>query len=335
MAQGIPRLDRDSTVLDYIPGQLIPVLIRDPNTGKLYLNPLKKYVQPFTLVIEPASVVVAAGDLSLPIPMTLDAKGPFEVFSASYYSSRAEGFTVQIMNPDERPLLMNREIHVDTLAGGGGATTVIEGALAAQGSGGRPYRWPETFWLNGQENGKCIQCVFRNLSAYANTIRFALHGLRWYYMQAPQKVSDRMYQIYQNRSRTMPYFHTTEQYVSLAAGLPLTTQEYEVRFGDECWTEMKKLTAISTGLFNVRISEKSTGRSLTGGNYIRSDLVFGAGELPFLLWESALFEPGTKLVLDFQNVNYLTTNVIWPTLGCRKIMSDPREDSVAARLARY
>lgn len=319
----ILQVDKSVTVRDYIPGQPIPSLIRDPETNKVYVNPLKRYVKPFTLVTEPASITLAPGAISDPIPMLIDNKGHFEVMQAFFVSQRAAGFTVEIMDPENRPVLMNREVHVGTIASGAGVTTAYETFTSAD-SGGRPFLWPETFFMNVEDHGKALFCKFRNLSTQSNTIRFYLHGLRWYHAQAPSRVADRMQEIYRERFRTMPFFYTTEQFVTLAG---LGSTEEDIRFTDEAWVELTKLMRVSTGRFNVLIREKASAKRFMN-SAIRDDLVFGNGEFPFLMWESSLFEPNYKLTFEMTDLSG-ETNTIWVTLGCRKVFWDPKETRLA------
>jgi hypothetical protein len=318
-----PSVERDFSIRDYIPGQPIPLLVRDPVTKEVVVNPLKRWVKPFTLTTEPATIVLGANALSEPIPMTLDNKGHFEVMQAFFQSSEAQGFTVQLFDPEMRALLQqqNRELHVSTLASGGGVVTPYE-AFPAVGSAGRPFRWPETLWIHVGDKGKALFAVFRNLSGNQNTIRFNLHGLRWYHLQAPSKVAERMEQIYHGRLRTFPFFYTTEQNITLAA---LASGEFEMRFTDEAWVEwFKGMDFTTNGNYNVRIREKTAGKRFME-QPIRNDLVFGNGEFPFLNWESSLFEPNYKLVFEVENLSP-GTNRIFLTLACRKILIDPADD---------
>lgn len=340
-----PRMDQDLTVHDYIPGQPVPSLIKDKINGKVIYNPLKPWIKPFSLVTEPASITLAGNAISQPIPLPVDNKGFYEIVDAFFTSQRADGFTVQLFDPDNRPILMNREIHVATMASGGGTSTNA-GALATASSAGRPFRWPETLWFNVEKSGKALFATFRNLSSLSNTIRFGFHGLRWYYVQSPQKVAERMLAIYRQRLRTMPYFFTTDKFVQLAASPG--SGEFSVRFGDEAWTDVVKLMAFSTGFdvsgtgddFDVAIKETMTGKlfmgtvppttplAVTPVPRISRNLVFGNGEFPFLMWESSLFEPNYRLTFDLLN-NTQATNTIWITLGCRKYFWDPQEQELA------
>lgn len=320
----IPRAERDYTIRDYIPGQPIPAMIRDPRTGLVVTNPLKKFVLPYTLLIEPESISIPAGSWSDPVIMPIDGKGHFEIVDAFYQSQRSEGFLVKLFDPDNRPLLMNREVHVSTIASGGGTGTNYE-VFGAVGSAGRPFRWPETLFLNVEGSGRAIFARFFNLSSQANVIRFALHGLRWYHAQAPDKIASRMQEIYRTRMRSMPFFYTTEQIVQLPNdGLPVNR---EIRFTDEAWTEVIKLSVFKSAaaeFFDVRITEKATSKRYMEVP-VRDDMAFGDGEFPFLMWESSLFEPNYKLNLEMTYSGATTPLTVWPTLACRKIMFDPKD----------
>jgi len=325
----IPRADRDFHIQDYIPGQSIPPLIRDPHTGKIVVNELKRYVKPYTLSIEPFEVTLAADEVSDPIILPLDGKGHFEIVRAHFKSEQPEGFTVEIFDPgglqSERPNLMNREVHVATIAAGGPTDFAPAAVINGGSSPGRPFVWPETFWMNVDEGTKALFVRFRNLSGLSNRVRFAFHGNRWYHTLAPTPIADRMIEIYRRRFRTMPYFFTTDGIVELAA---LASGDFQMRLGDEAWTEIHKLMSFSSNQdFSALISEVATGKKYMETNVHRK-LVFGDGQLPFLLWEPTLFEPNFKLnfnLVDLSNA----ANTIWITAACRKVFIDPKEVQLA------
>jgi len=325
MIGDIPRADDEFTIHDYVPGQPVPILIRDPKTGKVYSNELKQYIKPYTLVTEPDPVVLGPNQLSDPIPMIIDGAGHFEIMSAFFSSSQPEGFTVELRETGERPLLMNREVHVATIASGGGVVTAYE-VFGPVGSAGRPFRWPESFFMEVSERNRAIMATFRNLSPNQNTIRFNLHGLRWYHSQAPGRIAQRMQEIYRHRFRSMPFFYTTESNVILAADGVGAFAEPEIRFTDESWLELHKQMRFSTGRFNVRIREKASGKTYMH-DPILDTLVFGNGEFPFLMWEPGLYEPDYKLTYELTNLAGVE-NTVWITLGCRKIFWDQRDDKL-------
>lgn len=321
-AKSTPGAYRDFTTHDYIPGQAIPTWIKDPESGLVVVNELKRYVKPFQLSTE--AITLAANEVSDWVPMTVDGKGHFEIFDAFFTSQRSEGFTVELFDPgnlgSERPLLMNREVHVATIASGNGTTLPLTGALPVTSSPGRPFRWPQAFFLNVADGAGTIMARFRNLSSSSNIIRFVLSGRRWYHLQAPWPVANRMEEIFREHARTFPYFFTTDAYVSLSA---LGTASPVIRFGDDAYVEWAKGMSISTGNYTARIVETTTGKRLME-QPVRNDLCFGTAELPMLNWEEMLFEPNYKLTLELTDLSN-GTNVVWITLGCRKIKLDPRE----------
>jgi len=319
----VPRVDRDVTIHDYTPGQAIPPMVRDPRTGKVVVNELKRYVKPYTMVTDQPTITLAANAISDPIPMLIDNKGHFEVYSAFFTSQRAEGFTVKLFDAKGRPILMNREVHVGTIASGGGVNTGQE-VFTATTSAGRPFVWPESFFMNSEENGTMIVAQFRNLSSSQNVIRFGLHGLRWYHLHAPDRIAQRIERIYRDKVRTMPFFYTTEQRIVLTGS---GTASEDMRFTDEAWTEWVKSMRVSTGRFNCRIIEKASRKRFMEIE-VRDTLVFGNGEFPFLMWEPVLFEPNYKLTFELTDLSG-SSNTIWITLGCRKILSDPQETQLA------
>ncbi len=324
-AKATPGALRDFTTHDYIPGQAIPTWIKDPDSGLVVVNELKKYVKPFWLTTDPNPITLAAGELSDWIPMVIDGKGHFEIFDAFFVSQRAEGFTVELFDPGnqgrERPILMNREVHVATIASGGGTTLPLTGSLPVSSSPGRPFRWPQSFFMNVVSGTGAIMARFRNLNTtQSNQIRFTLSGRRWYHLQAPWKIANRMEEIFREGARTFPYFFTTDGFVTLTA---LGTASPVVRFGDDGFVEWSKGMAVSTGGFTVRILETATQKRLMESPVINT-LAFGNGEFPFLMWEDALFEPNYQLTFELVDLSN-AANTIWITLGCRKIKVDPKE----------
>lgn len=339
----VPRAEEDFTAKDYIPGQPLPILIKDP-TGKVIINPLKPFVKPAWLIPDPVVYTMFANEVTNFFPMLIDGKGHFEVVDAFFQSSRAEGFAIEIFSAADiqgpasgivsRPLLMNREVHVSTIASGGGVALNYGGVPAASNAG-RPYKWPCTYWISADTDGaKGLFVRFRNLAAASNTVRFALHGRRWFHTQADSRIADRIQSIYRSRMRVMPFFYTTDSFATIPGGAGTGTLNRTIRFDDVSWTEVFKMSRVSTDRFLVRIAETASRKRLMGGQSatelglrVRDDLVFGGGEFPFLLWESNLFEPNFQL--DFDMTNLISgANTVWITLGCRKIMFDPKDSTL-------
>jgi hypothetical protein len=337
LMKGMPKIRAGFSVQDYIPGQPIPTLILDPDDtrkGRVVANPLKTWVRPFTLVTDPALITLAPGAVSEPIPMTIDGRGHFEIFDAFFQSDQAAGFTVTLFDAssydgeNSRPILMNREIHVATFAAGAGFSTALSGSFPASTSGGRGFRWPQTFWMDvSKGTGAQLVAIFRNLSTNTQNLRFALHGRRWYYVQAEAQVARRMEEIFRGRSRSIPFFYTTDTLPQLTALQGPTT--FQIRFGTDAWTEWVKSSVVSTGLFNCTIQDDVDGRIITGQAQVpftpmENDLLFGSGEFPFLNWETTVFEPNFAVNPVLTDISG-APNTIWLTLACKKIFPDQKD----------
>ena len=316
----VPHVSEDGTAEEYYPGDPVPTIFIDPKTKKYVVNDLKRFIKPFTVSMEDGSITLPANGESDPIPIQVDSKGPFEIFRASFTSEQSEGFTVEILDADNRALLTNREVHVATIASGNGTSTPQSGSFPTSTSGGRPFIWPTTYFIDPSEGGMIV-VKLRNLSNSPNTVRFALHGRRWYYLQAPDKIAERMSQIYRSKPRVQPFFYTTDRYVQLPAS---QGGSFVTRLGDDGWHEVVKLMAISTGTFNVRISEKTTGKKYME-NLLPSVMVFGTAEFPFLMWEDSLFEPNMRLNYELLDTSG-DPNTIWLTKAGRKLLFDPMDD---------
>jgi hypothetical protein len=327
----VPRADRFANLWHYSPGQPVPILLRDPATGRIGINELKRYVKPFVLVTEPEVVTLGPGEVSAPIPMTINSDGNVEIMGAVYTASESEAFSVMIFDPDRKIPLMNREIHVATIASGGGTYSWYEGAIT-NADAGCYYRWPETLWMNSRRGGRALFVRFRNLSDRPNDVRFCLIGQRWYHVQAPAVIGAKMDEIYRERFRTFPYFQTTEQFIHLEAAVPAAVPvNFETRFTDEAHAEWTKSSCYAPmpDYIAARIFEKTSGRYLNEFP-VPLTALFGDGVFPFMLWESNLYGPNTKLVFELQNL-YPKAQDVWLTLGCRKVVTDPKEGYFARK----
>ena len=134
------------------------------------VNPLKDYVRPFWLSTDEPNenLAVPASGSSAPTNLTVTAEGHFE--GAYFTSFRSDPMTILMNYPGKRMNLMNREIHLDTIAQ----------------LGETPFILPETLWVPAIRS---INVTFRNLTANPATVRFVCHGRRWYHYEAPQDLA--------------------------------------------------------------------------------------------------------------------------------------------------
>lgn len=316
--------------------------------GRIRVDPAKKHVVPFWLTTEPEKVSVPAatdmgtdfggftalaGGTSDPIALPIDNKGPFEIVYSSFRAKFTSGpdsgtptdqFTVVIFDPEYRPVLMNREVHARTIGGGFGSALGAGFGTAIESAAGRPLVWPETWFLEPTEGGKCVFIGFRNLTLETIEVRWAFHGVRYYHLDAYEEALREKEALYGKGRVSYPYFYTTEKDVVLGAGA--TSGEFDLRVTDDADVEIFKMTHFADNAFLWRVQEKAGKRFLDNAglgaagavNGVHSDFGWGDAEFPFIPFETMYYEQNFKLMMVFFNLTGIATR-IFPTLVCRKI----------------
>lgn len=314
---------------------------------RIQVDERKKWIVPFTLVSEPEEITVpaatlmcpgvyAGGAVGQPVIFPIESKGPFEIcytsFAARFASGPSAGqptdqFMVVIFDPDaeeKEPLLMNREVHARTMAGGFGDTLGVGWGTALQSAGGRPLVWPETFFLDPSRGGKALFMGYRNLSEFPIIVRWAFHGVLYFdeadYEQRVKEKAD----MAGPGKIVLPYFYTPDTNVRLAAD---ESFDFHMRITDEADVEIFKQNVFSDFPFLWRFQEKQGKRMLDnagltaagGANGVHSDFGWGNAEFPFIPYESLFMERNSKLILQFTNSLTDEMNRIFPTLICRKM----------------
>lgn len=290
-------------------------LVKDSRNGRIYVDTLKRFAKPYWLGTEPRAITLTPGTgqfRSVPVVMPIDRSGPVEI-DYSFYNSTGD-FAVTIFDPEGRPMLMNREIHIRTIASG--FNTLGLGAPA-----GRPFIWPEPWFLNTGEGRRNFQVGFLNLTDVDNEIRFVLHGRRFYYQSSPPEVVKRYEKYYGGRALTSPFFYTTDQEVRIPAGTPAgTVIDFNIRIRDEADALFYKFTSVQNFPYEVKLVEQSGQKELST-DFVRVENAAGDGELPFLFFEPLYFEGGYKLTFRVRTLTLETEDlVIWPTFTASKIM---------------
>lgn len=293
-------------------------LVKNKKDGRIYLDVFKRFAKPFWLTTEPRTITVSpntavspTGNRTVPIVMPIDRQGPVEI-DYSYFQATND-FALTIFDPDGRPMLMNREIHIRTIASG--FNTQGLGAPA-----GRPFIWPEPWFLNVGEMKRNFQIGFLNLTDQDNNIRFVFHGRRFYYQASPKDVLDRYEKYYKGKPLSTPFFYTTDEECRIKAGTPAgTVVDFHIRIRDESDALMYKFTSVQNHPYEFKLVEQSNQRELMT-DFVRVENAFGDGELPFPLFEPMYFDGGYKLTF---RVRTLTTEeddlLIWPTFTSSRI----------------
>jgi hypothetical protein len=324
-----------------IPGR--SYVVRDD--GRIIVDPAKKDIKPFTLVSEPEEItvpaavqmcpgIVAGGNVEQPVIFPIDQKGPVEIVYSQFHAFFAAGpqagqpadnFMVVIFDPEYRPLLMNREVHATTIAGGWGSSLGVGFGSALSSAGGRPFVWPETFFMDPERGGKALFMGFRNLNTQPIKVRWAFHGVRYWHPQPFEEAVKKKELMYGSGRISFPYFYTTDTDVRLAAGASFS---FDIRLTDEADVEIFKLMRRADFPFLWRIEEKTGTRFLDSAgavgvagapNGVHSDFGWGDAEFPFFTFESMYYERNFKVKLVLVNALAGQDNTIHATLACRKI----------------
>lgn len=276
-------------------------LVRDYN-GNIVLNKVKRYLRPYWLQTEPEVVALPSRLInpqrSADIIMPVDNQGPVEIY---YSMFEADGdFMLTIFDPESRRVLMNREVHIRTVAG------------TAQA----PLIWKEPLVIYGGTDAKYLYVTFRNLETFTNNVRFSLHGRRLWFYESPKDVIDAWEEYLYTRRFTAPYFLTTASDITTLNGV-LDTPEAFIRNPDGTDFEWFKSAAIVRNNegnpkrdYEIRIIEQANTRPMMN-DFILDTMVFGddslspfpTGLLPFNLWESMYFERNYKFRLELRELD--------------------------------
>jgi hypothetical protein len=278
----------------------LQTFLRDPQSGRVYINPLKRHVRPFWLVTDPVTVTVAAGAVSPPTLMTVDNQGHFEAVELLAVSDGP--FLVEIFDPATQKFWTQRPVHSATLFG----------------DAGRAFVLPESYFFNVEDSPRALRFTFTNLLPIANTIRVALHGRRLYQRESPPDVQEAFRTYYRRKERTSTYFMTTDSIAAIPA-LSTAQLSFPMRNTDEADFEIFKVMAVSDFPFEFQIRETSTNRTLSNG-LVHVNSGFGTAMFPKIFPESYLLARNFELALEARNIAaQQLPNNIFITLAGRRI----------------
>lgn len=310
----------------------VPTFLRDKQSGKIYMNPAKDWVQPFELTVSKPNqlILLHAGEQRGPFPLTAQYDGPIECFyvKANVYAPDEQDPTIPglllntydidflLEHPGKRIQFSNRKVPL----------------IALSGNAGQPYVLPETIFIPP------VQSL--NLTLVNNDLQndvfveFVLGGIKFYPNQAPAgEIKDEVWKYVDRRERTYAYFQTTDEPVVLTA---LQENIFFMTIPDNSDFECFKLSAQATGAFRCLIRDGQNDRALTGDR-IHWSLLFGGatqmaangigtgttfmgsvGSWPARWASSWLIRRSTKVQLDLTDVSD-AENTIKPVFAGRKI----------------
>ena len=310
-----------------MPWSQVPTFLRDKDTGQIYMNPAKDWVQPFELsVSKPNQIIqIPAGGRAGPFPLTAQYDGPIEAFyvKANVYAPAEDptqpGALLQtydvdflLEHPGKRIQFSNRIVPL----------------LGLSGNAAQPYVLPETIFIPPVQSLNLT--LYNNDLVNAVFVEFVLGGIKFYPNMAPAgAIKEEVWKYVDRRERTYAYFQTTDEPVVLTG---LQKNIFFMTIPDNSDFECFKLSQQSTGAFRCLIRDGQNDRALTGAD-IHRDLLFGGhAEMPdgaggFLgsggIWparwaSSWLIRRSTKVQLDLTDLTG-SDNTIKPVFAGRKI----------------
>ena len=261
----------------------IQTFLTEKETGRVYVNPMKRHVRSFWVTTQPAeAVTLAAGAVSTPQLWSIDTQGHFELVELMSVSDGP--FLVNMFDPATQKNWMNRPVHSSTILG----------------DAARTYILPESYFFNVEDAPRALVLTYTNLSPLANTIRVVGHGRRIYQRESPPDIQMAFRNYYRRKERTSVYFFTTDAAAVIPAG-SVATLNFPARNTDEADLEIFKLTAAFDFPFEFRIRETSTNKTLSDG-FVRVEDGFGTAFFPKILPESWLIERNFQVIVEARNL---------------------------------
>lgn len=309
----------------------VPTFLRDKQSGEIYMNPAKDWVQPFELTVSKPNQLIKllAGETRGPFPLTAQYDGPIECFyvKCNVYAPAQDptvpGALLQtydidflLEHPGKRIQFSNRKVPL----------------IALSGNGGQPYVLPETIFIPPVQS---LNLTLTNNDLSNDVfVEFVLGGIKFYPNQAPSgEIKTEVWKYVDRRERTYAYFQTTDEVVILTS---LQENIFFMTIPDNSDFECFKLSAQATAAFRCLIRDGQNDRALTGDR-IHWSLLFGTGSQmvangvggagafngsvgawPARWATSWLIRRSTKVQLDLTNLS-TDDNTIKPVFAGRKI----------------
>jgi hypothetical protein len=323
---------------------MIPAWVNSKN-GAVYLNDLKRYVKGSILVpgqsVTPLVIGPAVGPGVPTAAPSVVIESPTDAISEVYAlvgeqdagvnPDVAARMTCQITDVAFRRRLMNRDIPVTHVFGGGGVN----------GSGGIPGYLPfflrETMLLEAQQT-QLIDFI-NNSTAGSTSFRFAYETRKFQAVSLSRsQVSDYINQERFRKTLLNPYWLTTDQPVTLN---PMAGQD--IFFTNTKATYFVAFGAIATFVLNAGVPggdivegftvdwfDAKTERPLQNQSVARSCCMGSAG-LPFQFPTALVFEPNTRMRMRLNSlVTGVTQDVFVTLIGVNSYTLDnPFENQVS------
>lgn len=295
--------------------------------GRLCINPRKLDVESFHLVPDlsnslqsnPAlpnfdAVAVPALGQTAPILFTVSQDGPVELFYASHHRDDfTNNILVDIYDEGLKRHLMNRAVPIDCVFG----RTLIGGV--GGGSGFGPFILPESLFLH---SSRALQLRFSNPVAAPPAFKYVwpvFTGIRYYGYSNPAAALAQEVEKRAAEARiSTPYWMTTEQDITIAAGLGIATGWMQI--AAEAHFEAYKPLYYADGDFEYAITDRRNGRQMMNRPvHCRAGL--GTAAFPMIWPQDKLWQANSQVQVDFRDLSGMPNNIFMVFAGRRIYVS--------------
>ena len=270
----------------------------------LAINPAKPFVRSYWIPGANPTLgnSIALGALgSGVLEFEIDDQGHFDW---KYLVGSSTGaFVLKLLDVGKNRELQNRPVHSSLIVG----------------SAQRPFILPENYFFNVGDGKRVMRCTVLDISGAPNTVRLALVGRRFYHKDADPDVAMEMRKVFGFGEKTYSYFLVPEEYDSngnppvIPGGGSTTFSIFSDAGAD---TELKKLMAVSTGAFSLKLFDRAKNKFLMNDAVVASE-VFGNAEFPFIFPESHLLERNKYLLVNITDLSGAPNTIFIAAAGRR------------------
>lgn len=283
----------------------IPVVDSEGRPGVMP-NLVKGCVRSFWIPPEEGRTSTLAGNASTELTFLVDYQGHFDW---AYIVGQSTGaYLLEFFDPAHQRRLSNKPIH---------STTIV-------GSARRPFRLPETYFVNVGNSQRVITCRITDITGTQNVIELVLYGRRFYHKEAPADVALEIQRKYAETLSYYAYFLAPREAGEGAANPLLgavtvpasATRTYTFDMDNDAHTVLKKLMAVADGAFTFRFRDRDTNRYLSNGVIHQLD-GFGNAEFPFIFADPYLLEANKQLLIDVTDLSAAENDIYFTLAGNR------------------
>lgn len=286
--------------LGEIENRINPIIKSNKGDGSVIaVDSVKQQEQPFQFTHnQPNEILSLAANDSQTVIGKLSGEGPCEFFYLSRKNTGAARVSIAIEDGLELRDLMNKPVHINTIAG----------------NGNQPYRFEEALHIHELRG---MTFTYYDISGSTNNVQLLFSGKRYLNQIFDKRLQRIKKRIEINERLSYPYFYTFDGVVPVISAA--ATQIEEITIKNDAHFLLTHISGTSTAPYNLNLIDGNTNQSIidapNGLSYrISSDLLVGTGAFPYRFEQGIFFSAGSKIIIDMQNPS-AGDNTIFLTLG--------------------